>query len=256
MQNDPVNFVDPLGLCSFNINTGGEAISEESRNAMEREITRIFGRAGHSVAFNDPTGADRTYNLNLTSLEPSHLPTALGSTRTTASGVDNYGALYLTRVRNSLSQESNPTLRNLGRHPANYGTALGRVAAHETGHYLLQLKGYHPPSDLMRAQFIGDARLFLERENASFEFNSFQRRLLNRLCDQPVVTTPGQPGTEIVPRPGGGGGGGGRGGGFPSPGGRGRGPFAGWTSFDFLRFAFGSGGGAGPRREVVTVRIY
>jgi RHS repeat-associated protein len=210
-RNDPVNLIDPTGLCTFNIRViGGNNINADTRRAMEREITRIFNQAGHQVQFDNPANADRTYNLNLTNFEPSHLPTALGATSPDGSGgISNRGAAYLTRIRGSLEDDPNPGMRALGRHNENFGTALGRVAAHEAGHYLLQFRHSDNPrmEGLMRDQFRGDSTLFLRNgdNNRRFEFTAQQAQQLAQLCQPPAA--PANPATTPSPGVGGGGGG-------------------------------------------------
>jgi RHS repeat-associated protein len=54
VQNDPVNFLDPSGLCTFYINLTGTAnVSAEALAAMKAEIERIFTQANQTATF-DP----------------------------------------------------------------------------------------------------------------------------------------------------------------------------------------------------------
>jgi RHS repeat-associated protein len=98
VANDPVNFVDPSGLCTFNINITGANISNEAYGAMTGEITRIFNQAGHQVIFDRPAGADRSYSINVLPAAPATAPaTALAVTRARGSVIDPNGALYLDK---------------------------------------------------------------------------------------------------------------------------------------------------------------
>jgi hypothetical protein len=213
---------------------------------MEKEIKRIYEQAGHTVVFGNES-ADRTYSFTLSNLQPAHIPTALGSTSMDADGsVSNRGAAYLTRISGALSREPNSSLRSLGTHPANFGTALGRVAAHEMGHYLLQIhQSQHTSDGLMRRQFAGDADLYLRNSfnDQSFQFSPEQAKQLSQLCPQLLTTPTDVPGTIIIPR------GGGRGGsGF---GGRaGSGWRGGGDAFRWLSFFYGLG------REPERIRNY
>src|SRR5947207_1351928 len=59
-RNDPVNSIDPSGLCSFNIGVaGGNNLSAEQLDAMKNEISRIYGTAGLGINF-VTGGADYT----------------------------------------------------------------------------------------------------------------------------------------------------------------------------------------------------
>ena len=75
---------------------------------------------------------------------------------------------------------SNSSLQSIGKHPDNVATGLGRVGAHEAGHYFLQLIN-HPGQGLMRAGFTGN-QWFSSGENATFQFTTDQVRKLSRLC--------------------------------------------------------------------------
>lgn len=58
MQNDPVNFIDPLGLCTFNISllgTGG--LLDIQIDAVKRTLTEIYTAAGLELVFNQPKKA-------------------------------------------------------------------------------------------------------------------------------------------------------------------------------------------------------
>jgi RHS repeat-associated protein len=191
-QNDPVNFVDPSGLCTFNINLQSvNNLSGDALLALQAEVSRIFAQAGQTAVFGASSGI--SYNMNLTNLDPASLPTALGSTRGNADGsISNYGATYLTRISQSLARDPNVGFRVMAQHPTNFGTAVGRVVAHEVGHYLLQLSNaQHTSSGLMRAQFRGDSSLFRRGGDfdRAFQFSVMQRLALNSLCE-PLTTSP------------------------------------------------------------------
>ena len=258
VQNDPVNGVDLTGLCTFNINING-SVNDNQRQAMESEITRIFNAANQSVVFNHPEQSNGgSYVTTLLNSESNR--NALGYTNPGSNGsIANYGGIFVGALRNNTDADS--SFRALARNSTNLGRAIGRVASHEAGHFLLQLSNsQHTPNGLMRAQYSNDRNIFLESTGSSFQFSPEQAQQLSSLCLQ--LPAPYQGPTQIpqiVPPPpppsfGGGGGGGGRdpmpyfGGGF--------GGFGGWTSIDRLLLSFGSGGGGGGRlTEHVTVRV-
>lgn len=201
--NDPVNFTDPSGLCTFNISiTGANNISKDALAAMQSEISRIFGQAGQGINFG-PATAGPTYHVNIGNISATVLPTALGSTRVNPDGsISSYGAAYPNRVSASLANGDSIS-RAMGTHPTNFGTAMGRVVAHETGHYLLQLSNaQHTSGGLMRAQFKGDQNLFRQGGDfdRAFQFSVLQRLALNKLCE-PVTTDMTVPDTTPAMRP-------------------------------------------------------
>ncbi len=101
-----------------------------------------------------------------------------------------------------ITSDSSQSHRLLGSHPSNFGRALGRVIAHETGHYFLQLlQNQHTSTGLMQTGFSG-REWFLESENSTFSFSADQIRKLRERCPQrPVEHTPPPIGTEITPIP-------------------------------------------------------
>ena len=205
VQNDPVNFIDPSGLCVINIQiTGVSTVSAETLAAAQNEITRIFSQAGQTVFFTS-SGGGINYYINLANIADSQMPNALGSTRATfgsTTGVDNYGAAYPNRI--DARNASNAADRTMGMHPVNRGTALGRVIAHESGHYLLQMRNaQHSRSGLMRPQFSRDTSLFRRGGNndTAFHFSDAHREQINALCRTPLATDSAVPNNSITPRP-------------------------------------------------------
>jgi hypothetical protein len=75
---------------------------------------------------------------------------------------------------------SNPAQQAMGRHPDNLATGLGRVGAHEAGHYFLQLIN-HPADGLMRASFSGN-QWFSPAYNNTFRFTAAEAQQLSQLC--------------------------------------------------------------------------
>lgn len=206
VSNDPVNWQDPTGLCTFNINFQGQGLSSDAQRAMRRELTRIFAATGNIVTFNNSSGnATRSFAINITDAPSTATARALGETGLTSpTRVGSVGDAYIDRIR-SYGQEESSALRFLGQHPDNLGRALARVTAHEAGHYFLQLVG-HVSDGLMRAQFQGDSTLY--RSGGNFRFTPQQAMALRDLCAQPIVTTSNPVIASLGPIGGGGPGGG------------------------------------------------
>ena len=139
VQNDPVHFVDPSGLCVFNVNIVNNAgVSKEALQSMRLEISRIFRAAGHAVLFNMPRfpgiNSDRSYTITIQ--RSGETP---GWTPVTRTGfVINEGFISVDRLRESINSDPDMAQRALGMAAENFGRALGRVTAHEAMHYFLQ----------------------------------------------------------------------------------------------------------------------
>jgi len=238
-QNDPVNFVDPTGLCTFNLNIINSAkLGDGALRAMKNEIFRIFFASGNFVVFNNPGAADGgSYSTTLLSTDPKG--DTLGYTRSVVGGpILNFGGIYIGALRNPT--ETN--YRLFAQHPTNLGRAAGRVGAHEMGHYLLQIsQGEHTADGLMRAQFRSDRNLYQSGSAGSFLFSPEQAQRLRDLC--PIEQTPLniQDSDSILLRPLIGGEGGGRG-----IGGGGGAPWWWYSMSDFINWG---------QIESVTVRI-
>ena len=221
--NDPVNNTDPSGLCTFNFSyTNSAGVSNEAIRSMRGEINRIFRAAGHNVVFNQPrfpgVNSNRSYSLNIQS--GGRTPGSTPGGRDVGY-VTNRGSASTERLAESIANGGS-TAAALGRNGTNFGRALGRVGAHESMHYFLQLfQDQHTSSGLMQTGFTG-SEWFSTGNNADFLLSQDQVDALTSRCP-PLTTTPGEGlGTEITPLPitplpgggGGGGFGGGGGGGF------------------------------------------
>jgi RHS repeat-associated protein len=217
-QNDPINFIDPLGLCVFNISiTNNAGVSDAALRSMRSEIRRIFREAGHAVVFNMPRfpgiNTNRSYGITIQSGGNSPGWTSAGATF-----VNNSGFASTDRLRETINSDRDQVQRALGMIDVNFGRALGRVAAHESMHYFLQLFNRdHTPAGLMQAGF-GGREWFSTANNADFLLSAAQANSLSLRCP-PVTTTDSPLGTQLHSVGGGGGGGGSGyvgGGGYPS----------------------------------------
>jgi RHS repeat-associated protein len=131
VQNDPVNFIDPMGLCTFNINISGA--SGQLLTDIQNELTRIFASGGHNVVFNTPEQANGgSMNLNIVSQftgdaanfirQQGISPSNIGIPGVTPTGGNN---AYVNQTHVSVTTLSFSTYR------ASLGTMIGRVGAHE-----------------------------------------------------------------------------------------------------------------------------
>lgn len=195
VRNDPVNFIDPSGLCVFNVNITDKAgVSKEALQSMHMEISRIFRAAGHAVVFNMPRfpGIDSERSYSITIQKDGKTP---GWTLVIGTYVANRGFISTDRLRESMNSDPDMAQRALGMAAENFGRALGRVATHESMHYFLQLRD-HARTGLMRAGFSG-RQWFSPANDADFLLKP--RELVERLglrCP-PISTTETPLGTEL-----------------------------------------------------------
>lgn len=218
VQNDPVNSIDPTGLCTFNISINGVTNSAQLR-AMQDEIRRIFGAANQSVIFNQPRGtginSNTSFTINVQQAANPDSPNAPGWTPVTIDRYVTGSGFASTDVLTAAIQGARDSaLRGLGMVDGNFGLALGRVAAHEAGHHFLQLIR-HSREGLMQ-RYGNDWWRTGSSYESRFRFRGAQAQDLSRLCPQ----TPRPPAAthELLHGAGGGGGFGGGigwGGGYP-----------------------------------------
>lgn len=196
VRNDSVNFVDPSGLCVFNVNIVNNAgVSKEALQSMRLEISRIFRAAGHAVVFNMPRfpdiNSDRSYTITIQ--RSGQTP---GWTPVTRTGfVSNEGFISVDRLRESINSDPDMAQRALGMAAENFGRALGRVTAHEATHYFLQLRE-HAKQGLMRFGF-GGRQWFSTANNNDFLLQPGELVERVGLRCPPISTTEMSLGTEL-----------------------------------------------------------
>ncbi|HEX6046786.1 MAG TPA: RHS repeat-associated core domain-containing protein [Pyrinomonadaceae bacterium] len=198
--NDPVNFVDPNGLCTFAIALDDQAnLDPAVLSAVQNRISEIFTAANQQVnfvpansrsadfrltIFSSPTAANRT--------EPSRVvgSTDLGRGRR----VTNEGRIYVDRLTASATGDTaSRILFNLL--PQFLGYGLGTAGAHEIGHFLLQQNfDSSTMQGIMTASFRGTQWF-----GALRTFTAGQIERLNNLCA--LSTNPSVPSTSITLRP-------------------------------------------------------
>ena len=207
VQNDPVNFVDQSGLCSFSVALGNQSnISADQLQAMMSRISEIFVAAGQQINFLPANARGSDFNLTVYSSVAAsgrtELPRTVGSTDRLGSGISNVGRLYVDRLTNSA------TSTTMGRimfplSPNFLGFGLGTAAAHEIGHRLLQQNfDREGILGIMNGSF-GGTQWF----GAIRTFNAAQIMRLNSWC-APITTDTTVPNTSPTMRPVIGGGGG------------------------------------------------
>ena len=207
VKNNPIDFVDPTGLCVFGINILSETLeksfnatllarlfaSEDVLAATRAEITRIFGAAGHSVTFDQTERADAgRFSLTYTNRNRGN---SLGSTILgQQSGTLRAKSLFFLLLKTG---HVAPDAR---------GRAAGRIIAHEVvAHGLLGLKngtgpGRHTSYGLTRDAF-SSSDLGGE-EGSSFLIPWVLLSQLNQFCDQtPIEIEETKISDKITPQP-------------------------------------------------------
>jgi RHS repeat-associated core domain len=199
-QNDPINFTDPSGLCTFSIAINDQAnLTPDQMRGMQDRITAIFAAAGHQINFVATNAAGANYNLTI-GTNPAALGRnnerrdAVGSTDlVTGRRVGGAGQVYTDRLIASATSTTAGRIL-FGVLPERFlGLGLGTAASHEIGHYLLQ-QNFDSPNiqGIMKAGFSG-----LEWFGAIHTFNYNQMLQLNRLC---ATTDSSVPNNFLIPR--------------------------------------------------------
>jgi hypothetical protein len=131
VQNDPVNSIDPSGLCTFNINISGA--SGKILSEIQNELRRIFQTGGQNVVFNHLGRVDGvSVNLSIVDAFTGRVADFISQ-----QGVNPYygaegatptrGDSYVYQPRIYSDTEGVRTIGPM----ASLGTMVGRVSAHE-----------------------------------------------------------------------------------------------------------------------------
>jgi RHS repeat-associated protein len=223
VQNDPVNFFDPSGLCTFNINISGA--SGQTLTDMQNEIARIFRSGNHRALFGAGPALANGGSMNITVVAQF---TAVATNWLDQLGVEApYAGVAGVTLPNSRYAEVNTTnidresnmFLSFGAAKASYGTQYGRVASHEAiQHGFLGIKPEGTETDITRSAQDGS---LTDAVTDRWNISKKTAAALDNLCLSPIeqrplniITNPGL----LRPYTGGGSGGGGgfrRGGGDP-----------------------------------------
>lgn len=221
VENDPVNFIDPLGLCTFNINISG--VSGQELTDLQNEMSRIFQSGGHSVVFNDPGRANGgSLNLQVTGIYEGAAASHIRSQGFSIAD-PRFPGVFPTGGNTGYVNSTNlSTVRPFGTNLASPGTVMGRVASHELiQHGFLGFPRESRGGDITDA-VVSRQQVFSPTTNR-FNMNPITSAMLAGLCP------PAQPAPAAAPNvPDGGGGGGGGGGGDFGGGGGGGGGYPSW----------------------------
>jgi hypothetical protein len=188
-MNDPINSVDPQGLCTFKIIIAG-SIQGEDLDQLKAEITRIFATGNHTVVFGAQDKADGgTFTVNFANQFP---PQAVNkyeeiTKQSFAAGTlafsipaDNAGYVNTERVLTSTSFGINSRF-------ANMNVKLGRLGAHEAiTHGFLRLFSDSQRGDITQSSSALELAL---KGRSRFDIGAETKAALDKLCppSQPAL---------------------------------------------------------------------
>jgi RHS repeat-associated protein len=200
-KNDPVNSVDPNGLCTFNITiTGGRP---EDLDDLKAEMQRIFATGGHQVVFGEPEKANGgSYTINYVNAYPAEARNQLGRYADEPS-ILGVTIRDTTRGYVSISNYSSAAGAGIGPYFAYAGTRLGRLGAHEAiTHGFLKLENDNKSEDITAATNRDD---LVRRTTTRFDMDKKTEAELAKLCDKSKnpVLPPARPGPIVggLPEP-------------------------------------------------------
>jgi RHS repeat-associated protein len=187
-ENDPVNSIDPNGLCTFNINISG--VSGQALTDLQNELTRIFASGGHSVVFGHADQANGgSMNLNVVTqysgatlnmitsqkYDPNTIPGATGP-----GSSDSF-------VNSAVIGRLDPSRATSVMQTVSLGTAMGRVGAHEVIQHGLLGQAKETTSGDITESRVSTVTLF-NPQTTRFNIGSSAAASLSNLC--PPTTTP------------------------------------------------------------------
>lgn len=119
--NDPINLIDPLGLCTINIAiSGSNLLTPAQFTAMKDELSRIYASAGYDLNFVAKNG---DYNMSIDPKAEVYGNWSDGGlTYKSGIRVGNIGRVFIDGVTGSAS-----TASSFARDSKNLGIALGRA---------------------------------------------------------------------------------------------------------------------------------
>jgi RHS repeat-associated protein len=184
-ENDPVNSVDPDGLCVFNINITSS--SEGQLKEVQDTISAIFKSGRHDVVFGKPKEANGgSFNLNIVNEFPPNVLAAMDDKHrndpetfgfTFPSTINGY--VDTGRIRGATEQYEPP-------HYAYSGTKWGRVGAHEAiQHGFLKGTVEGRVEDITRPAYDED---LVRRNTDRFNIDPATAAALAKLCEPKKAT--------------------------------------------------------------------
>ena len=84
VQNDPVNFADPSGLCTFNVNLNASDLTSQQIKTIKQTMQGLFSAAQQRLVFNNSFAARGTTrgSFNFTKNEPVNFVNPSNAKRT------------------------------------------------------------------------------------------------------------------------------------------------------------------------------
>lgn len=140
--NMPCSLIDPSGLapCSFNIAIyGGGLLSNSQMKALQNAFRQVFSTASVGVNFNFSGNAD--YSV---SVVPSETPLTYNLSGGAVTAPAEAGGATTLEQNHGFAFFDVGVFYGLSDSSTTLGAVLGRIGAHEAGHYLLQF-GHNPP---------------------------------------------------------------------------------------------------------------
>jgi RHS repeat-associated protein len=196
VQNDPVNSVDPSGLCTFNISIDNRAgLNDKQMTIITEEITSIFEAANQKVVFITPSNAgnvDRslpTFKLHIYNAFPPNIQRQVNTVKNGdvlgyTPGAGEHGYISVNKIRESYGNLLATIL----------ALVIARIGAHEMGHYLLGPG--HSESGLMRS---GD-QLDVQTDSPSdLDFSKRDMNVMSTYCPPELPRPETTPNRLIMP---------------------------------------------------------
>lgn len=195
-MNDPVNSVDPKGLCTFKIQIMG-TFGDASLQDIKDEITRIFDGTGHKVVFGPKDTADGgTFTVNFANSFPAAAVQRYQQV-TGRNFTDNTVAFSIPPDHAGFVNNQKVEALSggyIGPRFSNMGIRLGRVAAHEAithgflGQYLDSEQPIMEQADITTRS--SGFELALKYDGGRFAINAKTKAALDKLCP---AAKPAQP---------------------------------------------------------------
>jgi hypothetical protein len=149
-------------------------LSRAARSTLQRESAAIWRPAGIQIEWQTPATRPDGYALRVLAVDRASMPErgegifVVGELLRQA----NAGAIALVSIEKATRIVENADGGRTASFDRNLGLVLGRAAAHEIGHYLLNT-ATHAPSGLMRARF--DATEFADPASRAFVLDAEAR---------------------------------------------------------------------------------